>query len=236
MPGIDHRNRENIENSKFSQSGLRRALDAFGNMFAINVLFVITSLPVFTIGASLTAAYSMSMRLQDDREETVLAGYISEFKRNFKQATLTFFVILIGAAIMTAEVMLVRIQERGSLLSQFYTVVLIFESIGAALLLPFLFPLIAAYENSFWMTFKNAFYMSVGYTWSAVKIIVAWAAPAIICLVYPVVFITVWYLWLLIIFGAIIWGTSHTVRSVFRKNNKALEKKEAEESKKEKKS
>ncbi len=230
MPGIDHRNRENIENSKFSQSGLRKGLDAFGNMFAINVLFVITSLPIFTIGASLTAAYSMSMRLQDDKEETVLAGYISEFKRNFKQATLTFFLVLLAAAIMTAEVLLVRTQERGSLMAQFYTVVLIFESIGMALVLPFLFPLIAAYENTFWNTIRNAFYMSVGYTWSAVKIIVAWAAPVIICLVYPVIFITIWYLWLLLIFGAVIWGTSHTVRSVLRKNNKALENKKEENS------
>lgn len=231
MPSIDHRNRENIETNKFNQSGLRRALDAFGNMFAINVLFVVTSLPVFTIGASLTAAYSMSMRLQEDKEETVLAGYITEFKRNFKQATLTFLLLLAAAGIMLAEFLMIQTLEKGSLLAQFYTVVLIFEGLGMAFLLPFLFPLIAAYENSFWLTFKNAFYMSIGYTWSAVKILVAWLAPAIICLVYPVIFITIWYLWLLIIFGAIIWGTSYTVRKVFRINNKAYEERMKQEKK-----
>jgi len=230
MPSIDHRNKEHIEESKFSQSRLRRGLDAFGNMFAINVLFVLTSLPIFTIGASLTAAYSMSMRLQEDKEETVLAGYLSEFRRNFKQSTLTFLIIVAAGGIMYAEFLVAQMQGQSSMLGQFYTAVLILETIGMTLLLPFLFPLIAAYENSFWMTFKNAFYMSIGYTWSAVKIIVAWAAPVIICLVYPVIFITIWYLWLLLIFGAVIWGTSHTVRSVLRKNNKALENKKEESS------
>lgn len=212
---------------------LRRALDAFGNIFGLSICFVVASIPIVTVGASLTATYAMAMRLQEDREEYILRGFIHEFKRSFKQATLTWLLILVAAAVMFAEYIVVNTVEGG--LGILYMIVLILEVVFVAFTLPFLFPLIAYYENSFWQTIRNALFLSFGYIGSWLKITVAWVAPIAFYIIYPELFLATWYLWLLLIPGAIIYGTSFTARKVFNKNKEMVEltaEKEKENAKK----
>ena len=224
---------------------MKKGLDAFGNMFGLNVCFVVASLPVFTIGASLTATYAMAIRLQEDEEETIVHGFIHEFKRNFKQATIAWLIVLVAAAILVAENLLVNnaktLVEDASManfISVFYTIVFYLELLMVGLVLAFLFPMIGRYTTTVKQAFKNSLLLSVGYVWSAIKIIVAWAAPIVLSVIYPMIFLYTWYLWLLLLFGAIVWGTTHTVRYVFRKNEEALENtreaKEAEKREKQK--
>ena len=200
---------------------LRKAMDAFGNIFGLNICFVVSSLPIITIGASLAALYSMCIRLQDGREETVLAGYITEFKKNFKQATKAYLVILLYLVVMLGEYIMINNVEGG--ISTFYTYVLIVETVFFCLVVPFVFPLIACFENTLINTFKNAFLLSIGYLGSWIKIFIAWFAPIAFCIIYPMLFIYIWYLWLLLIFGAIAYGTSFTVRKVFNRNKELEE-------------
>ena len=208
---------------------LRKAMDGFGNIFALNICFVISSLPIITIGASLAALYYMCIRLQDGREETVVAGYITEFKKNFKQATKAYLVILLCLVVMLGEYMMINTIP-GSI-STFYTYVLIVEAVLFCLIVPFVFPLIACFENTLINTFKNAFLLSIGYLGSWIKIFIAWFAPIAFCVIYPIIFIYIWYLWLLLIFGAIAYGTSFTVRKVFNTNKKLEENTEKSEKK-----
>ena len=215
-------------NDKNKTPWLKRALDAFGTMFALNICFVVGCIPVFTIGASLSALYAMCIRLQEDEEETVLAGFIHEFKRSFKQSTIAFLWILLALVIMYFEYLVVL--KVPGMISTFYTFVLMIEVIILLLILPFLFPLISRYKNKLSVTFRNALVLSITYFGSCIKILVAWFAPAAICILYPNIFVQIWYLWLLLIFGAIGYGTSYTVRKVFRKNEERMDKaKEAEE-------
>ena len=212
---------------------LKKALDAFGNIFGINICFVIFSLPIITIGASTAAAYAMSIRLQEDEEETVLRGFIHEFKRSFKQATIAFLGFVVAAAVLVAEWILVNTQKGA--ISVFYTIVFYLELLFVALIYAYLYPLIARYHTTVKQAVKNAVLLSVGYFWSWVKIIVAWVAPIALSIIYPIIFLHTWYLWLLILFGAIIYGTSYTIRNVFKQNEEALKQTEEEAAEEEKK-
>ena len=201
---------------------IRKGMDAFGNIFGLNVCFVTFSLPIFTIGASLTALYSMCMRIQEDKEETVLSGFVTEFKKNFKQSTQAFFIILLYIAIMLAEY--IMINNISGIISTVYTYVLIVEVVLFCLVVPFVFPLIARYENTLGKIFINSFLLAIGYLGSWIKFFTAWVAPIVFCIVYPIIFIYIWYLWLLLIFGAIAYGTSFTLRKIFQMNNEANQK------------
>jgi len=201
---------------------LRKGLDAFGNMFALNLCFVIASIPVITIGASLSATYAMAIRLQEGEEETVLHGFIHEFKRSFKQATLAWLLVLVATAVLLAENILVN-NTTSHGIAVFYTIVFYLELLLVALVLAFLFPMIGRYTTTVKLAIKNSLLLSVGYVFSAIKIIVAWVAPIALSIIYPLIFIYTWYMWLLLIFGAIIWGTTHTIRFVFRTNEEAME-------------
>jgi uncharacterized membrane protein YesL len=202
---------------------MKKGLDAFGNMFGLNVCFVIACLPVITIGASLSATYAMAIRLQEGEEETILHGFIHEFKRSFKQATIAWLLVLVAGAILWAENVLINNDFTTPGITIFYTIIFYLELLLVALTLAFLFPMIGRYNTTIKLAFKNSLLLSVGYVWSAIKIIVAWWAPIILSIVYPMIFIYTWYLWLLLLFGVIIWGTSHTIRKVFKRNEEALD-------------
>jgi len=202
---------------------MRKWLDAFGNMFGLNLCFVIASLPVITIGASLSATYAMAIRLQENEEETILHGFIHEFKRNFKQATIAWLLVLVAATITLGANILVNMPSTSPGLKVFYTIVFYLELLFLALDLAFLFPMIGRYKTTVKKAIINSFLLSVGYVWSAIKIIVAWVAPIALSIIYPTIFLYTWYLWLLLLFGAIIWGSTHTLRFVFNKNDEALD-------------
>ena len=75
-----------------------RAITKFGYLWLLDLLFVVTSLPVFTIGASLTALNYACMKLTDD-EGSVVSNYFSSFKSNFRQATGIWMIYLVFGAL-----------------------------------------------------------------------------------------------------------------------------------------
>lgn len=233
LDDIEAKKEKELNKYKNQEPFLKRALDAFGTMFGLNVCFVIGCIPIITIGASLTALYAMSIRLQEEEEETVVAGFIHEFKRSFKQSTIAFLAILLALFVMYFEFLLIKTVP--GTISTFYTGVLILELIVLALIVPFLFPLIARYNNKLSISVRNSIILALTYKWSWIKVMVAWVAPIAFCIIYPEIFIYIWYLWLLLIFGAIAYGTSATMRKIFRLNEQRMEdaaKKAEEEARK----
>ena len=49
-------------------SGLFRALDKLGSLFILNMLTLVCSIPIFTIGAAFTAMYYVTMKMVRDEE------------------------------------------------------------------------------------------------------------------------------------------------------------------------
>lgn len=209
-------------------------LETFGNIFFLNILFILCSLPIITIGASTTATYSVMMKIVRNEEGTVGAAFFRSFKENFKQATLTWLMVLGALFIIYGELVYVTHFE-GPIVA-FYTAVIIIELVLLAFTLPFLFPLIARYKNGLFATIKNAFLLSVGNFGSWLKIFLAWFVPLFVMYYEPDLIFYIWYLWLIIIFGLIFFGTSFTLRKVFDKiANVQKDKKPVEDSNEEKK-
>jgi len=73
---------------------IMRFIVKFGYLWWLNILFIITSLPVFTIGASLTALTYATHKLILD-EGSVTSNYFKSWKENFKQATALWMIYLV---------------------------------------------------------------------------------------------------------------------------------------------
>ena len=195
---------------------LWKFMDALGYTFALNVCFIISCLPVITIGASITALYSMCIRLQEGKEQTVVAGYKEQFKKNFKQSTAAWLIMLLYAFIMWGTYVMVN--NVPGTISSIYTVVLIVELGVFCLTVPFVFPLIACYDNKLSRVFKNSLLLAIGYLGCWIKVFLAWFAPIAFFIIYPALFLAAWYVWILFMFGVIAWGSSHTIRRMLAKN------------------
>lgn len=82
-----------------------RAIDKIGKIFLLNFLWLLCSLPVFTMGAATTALIYSSMKLQEN-EGYWYQNFFSSFKENFKQATGIFFLYLAAGLILALNFLL----------------------------------------------------------------------------------------------------------------------------------
>lgn len=73
---------------------LNRILTQVMYVVALNLLFLICSIPIFTIGASAVAMYTVMFRYLREDEPAIVKGFFTAFKENFKKATLLWLVLL----------------------------------------------------------------------------------------------------------------------------------------------
>lgn len=82
-----------------------RAIDKVGKIFLLNLLWLLCSIPVVTIGASTTALIYSSMKLHEN-EGYWYQNFFKSFKENLKQATGLFLLYLLAGALLAADFML----------------------------------------------------------------------------------------------------------------------------------
>ena len=71
-------------------------LGKLANIFLCNVLFCLFSLPLFTIGASLSALFACMQAIWDEDEDDIMAKqFWNAFKQNFRQATVIWLFCLL---------------------------------------------------------------------------------------------------------------------------------------------
>ncbi len=131
-----------------------RALSRVFDLILLNLLWLACSLPVITIGASTTALYSVTLKMAADEEGYILRGFLEAFRRNWKQSTAVWLILLAAGAALGADFMIVR-RLPGTL----GAVGMALAGAAAALYLietVFVFPLIAKFENTTFHMMKNA--------------------------------------------------------------------------------
>lgn len=69
------------------------AIDMLFHFFILNLVFLITCLPVFTIGTALSSMYYVVIKETKGEYGYVVRTYLREFKRNFKNGTIAFLLL-----------------------------------------------------------------------------------------------------------------------------------------------
>lgn len=82
-----------------------RAIGTFGNIVVLNLLWLVCSLPVITMGASTTALIYACMKLHR-REGYIWNNFFHSFRENFKQATALFLIFLFAGVMLGADLIL----------------------------------------------------------------------------------------------------------------------------------
>jgi len=76
-------------------SPIMQKLALVGNLIVLNILWIVCSLPIITMGASTAALYHVIFQIQTKDEEAVLRPFFRGFVQNFKQATLLWLPLLL---------------------------------------------------------------------------------------------------------------------------------------------
>lgn len=82
-------------------SKVMQALALAADVVLVNVLLILTSLPVVTAGAVLAASHATLLELINDEGSGVVRTYLRHFRASWKAATLGWFIVL-GAGLLLA--------------------------------------------------------------------------------------------------------------------------------------
>lgn len=193
-------------------SRLMRYLNRLADLMILNLLFLLTSIPIFTIGASLTALYSVCFRLGTDREGSTFRDYFAAFKENFRQATSLFLLLLLwlmgtgGAAVISCFM-------AGWMHCLFVPFAVLF--IVVVLVASYVFPLLSRFENRTATTLKNAALLSLGYLPRSIIIGAINLFPFVLLAVDLLTFLKAGFAWLIIWFSAAAYCNCLLLKRVF---------------------
>ncbi len=145
---------------------------AMGKIYLIvitNILFIAFSLPIVTIGASYTAlCHVMLKTLRSQREVRPLEEFWEGFKSNFKQATIAW---LIAVALLVFGYLDMFWSSQIGGLSLYLQLPIATMMCMIIVLLFYLFPTIAAFQNNVLNLVKNAIYFIMIKPWISLAIV-----------------------------------------------------------------
>lgn len=184
------------------ESGLMRFLTRIADLMILNVLFIVTSIPIVTIGASLTALNFVGMRIATDTDRTIVGDYLRSFRENFRQSSVLALILAAFAGALAAWYLVVTTAPLPSLivivlLAIWYLLAFMFTMTAL-----YVFPYLARFEGGTREVLRNARLMSIRHPLAPLTVIALTALSVIVTVYYPQA--TVWgLLWLMIGFAGI---------------------------------
>ncbi len=151
---------------RFFNSRFFDSLSKITDMLIIGFYFIICSLPIFTIGASLTALYyAIHKCVFKGRGYTL--EFFHSFKDNFKQSTLSWLIFMVLYAILSGDIYITKnIIGHDSMFAGmyiFFTVLLVITILWSV----YHFAYIARFANGFKESFKlSAIFMILNIGWT----------------------------------------------------------------------
>ena len=148
-------------NTLFSaDSDLMRGLTKLADVMILNFLFIVTSLPVVTLGAALTALNFTAMRIGTGECVSVSADYFRSFRRNFRQATLIGLILALLAGVLAAWYVVLTTFALDPVVELILFAIWYLLAFNLAIMALFVFPYHAMFEGRTRDVFRNARLMS----------------------------------------------------------------------------
>lgn len=132
-------------------------LSAAADLLVLNILTILCSLPIFTIGAALTALDESCFHIIRQEGSSVVKGYFRSFRSNFKKGS------LLGLIFLAAAILLYFDYLAAQTYAPLFRVGIFAISILLLAVFEYAFALLSRYENKLSATLKNAAMLCVAY-------------------------------------------------------------------------
>lgn len=203
------------------ESPLVRAFSYVGNLFLLNLLFLLCALPLVTIGASASALYTVTLKMVRDEEPPLVKGFFEAFRANFGKATGEWLILLLAGFLLWygTEIMRGHPQDFPFFVTVAYAAIAVLLLLAAA----WTFAVQASYENTVFRTIGNALALAVTHPLSALLATALTWAPVALLVFAPYFAILSSVFWFLFGFSGIALINSHLFRRCFESIRKDKE-------------
>ena len=158
-------------------------LNTLAAFIGLNVLFLITCLPVITIGPALSALYTVTLKEARKEQGYIFSTYLKAFKRNFPQSVAAFLIQLVLAFVFVFNAIFWGEQNTvpGNICMFLMTLLLVVLAFSFL----YTFPLLARFRNSLKQTLKNSIAIAVTNPKITLGLLAIQAVFIIACIAVP---------------------------------------------------
>ena len=135
-------------------SPFMRFLSRLADLMILNILVLIISIPVITIGAALTAMHYVLIKMVRNEETYITKMFFKSFKENFLQSTIEWIIIMAVFGIFAADYFI--FVRSGQEFSMVFMIAILAVSVLVMMSIMYVFPLQARFYNTIGKTFKNS--------------------------------------------------------------------------------
>ncbi len=205
-----------MRNAFFSLDGpIMGALNKAADLVILNLLFIITCIPVFTIGAALTALSCVTLKMKDGNEGYAWRTYLRSFKENFRQSTVIWVGLLVILMVLVTDYYVVRDMNGTAWMA--IKVVVFAGLLLWLMMVMYVFPLQSRFYNPIRQTVRNALLLAISNAPRAIcgAVVVVAAVVATFLNAYTITYGTL--IWLLCGFAVLSMINSSLQIKLFRK-------------------
>lgn len=190
-----------------ADSPLMRFLGRFADFMILNLIFIGTSLPIVTLGASVTALNATAIKQVKGDDEHLVADYFDSFRQNFRQSTLIG--LISGGLLLVLGAWYIVIENLN--INEIYRLLLwiafSFVTFRVALMLLWVYPYHAVFADNTRTVFRNARLMSLRHLPASLMMAVVLGLLVVVTVFYPQ-FVGYGLLWLLVGFAALAYANA----------------------------
>lgn len=186
----------------------------FFRFLLITLLWIVCSIPLFTLGAATSALNYAAQKLIQGDDSKLVQKFFNAFKLNFRQGTaLTLIYAVLMALLYFDFVVCFQLPEA------MVSTMLAFVTLVAFMMVIFMqysFALLARYNNTIMQNLKNAFFLSFLKFGRSVLILFFTLLPVAAFLFFTETFFVTLPIWLLIVMPVIVWINTKIFSEAFR--------------------
>ena len=207
-------------------SPVMRFLSRLCDLIILNLLTIVCCIPVVTAGASITALFSVTLKMVKGEESYILRGFFKGFKENFKQSTIIWLIIAVLGLFLFVDYRAAAVLPGN--MKDIFQVLIGAVVIVYLMVFTYIFPYVARFRNDIKNIFKNSLLIAVlNLPWTLVLII----CPLALFFITFLTTTTLVYgsmLWILFGFALVAYLSSIIFRKVFVKYEPKEETSESE--------
>lgn len=193
-------------------SQIMHFLSRLCDLILLNVVYLLTCIPLVTIGAATAALYDTVFRMDTEREGKLMATYFHAFRENFRQGT-AVWLLLVVYGIATWMNMNIFSDIGGSFGYGLFVVAMVIVLIGL-FVAAYVFPLMSRFQYKTGALLQNSLLLSVMYLPRTLALCVVNVFPWVLLVVSLYTFCKLGVLWFALYFAAAAYFNSRVLKKV----------------------
>ena len=135
-------------------------LDKITDIVILNFLFIVSSVPIITIGASISATYSVSLKKIKNEDISVSKEFIKKFRAEFKVSTIVWILMIVVGGVLLLDFHISNLVSNG-ILSMILKFISTLVGVIYLFSLTYIFPIISKFDNTIKNTIINSILISI---------------------------------------------------------------------------